>query len=57
MERAERILVGCFMVGLMFKRMHWPGCAVVLVSAAGGLNVLYFSLGIGLFGVPKPGDR
>lgn len=49
MKRMEKILWSLFIVGLLFKIMHWPGAGILTIFSLAFISVLYFYLGIGLF--------
>lgn len=53
MKKLEKILWGLFIVGLLFKIMHWPGAGIVTVFSLALVAMLYFYLGFALFNEVK----
>lgn len=49
MKKTEKILWSTFIVGLLFKIMHWPGAGILTVLSLALVSILYFYSGIGLF--------
>ena len=53
MKRLEKILWGLFIIGLLFKIMHWPGAGILTVFSLALVSMLYFYLGFALFNEVK----
>ena len=49
MKSLEKSLWSIFIVGLLFKIMHWPGAGILTVLSLAFVSILYFYLGVGLF--------
>lgn len=49
MKKLEKVFWGLFIIGLLFKIMHWPGAAILTVFSLGLVSSLYFYFGFGLF--------
>ncbi|MGV3636337.1 MAG: GldL-related protein [Flavobacteriales bacterium] len=57
MRTTELVLIVLVMLGCIFKILHWPGAAVMLVVGAAGLALLYFPFGWRTLPSPKPMDH
>ncbi len=55
LHRLEEILILGIIVGLVFKTLHWPVAAFLIVSSTVFLGVLYFPFG--LIFLAAPGGR
>jgi hypothetical protein len=49
MKKTEKILWSTFIIGLLFKIMHWPGAGILTVLSLALVSILYLYSGIGLF--------
>ena len=49
MKKWEKILWSSFLVGLVFKLMHWPGAGILTVFSLVLVALFYFYLGVGVF--------
>lgn len=57
MRTSELALIAAAMLGCIFKILHWPGAALLLVFGGGSLALLYFPFGWRTLPAPKPTDQ
>lgn len=43
--KTEKILAGLFLIGVIFRLMHWPGGYIAIIISLGILSLLYFPFG------------
>ena len=43
--KTEKIFAGLFLLGCVFKLMHWPGASIALILSCGIMSILYFPFG------------
>jgi hypothetical protein len=49
MKKTELGLIGLIALGILFKILHYPGWAIILIVSVGILSQMYFALGFAIF--------
>ncbi|MBL7963568.1 MAG: hypothetical protein JNM31_06955 [Flavobacteriales bacterium] len=57
MRTTELTFIAAVTLSCVFKIMHWPGAAFLIVIGGGSLALFYFPLGFRTLPAPKPTDQ